>query len=72
MLGMADLEWPLCSPPKFVHPVTPLTTSARHSAWRISRGKAQFAQTTNHILHRSKLSRCFLHVTSPLLDWQPE
>ena len=45
MGGMADLEWPLCSPPKFVHPVTPLTTSARHSAWRISRGKAQFAQT---------------------------
>ena len=50
MLGMAGLEWPLCSPPRFVHPVTPLATSARHSAWRISRGEAQFAQTTKHIL----------------------
>ena len=70
MLGMADLEWPLCSPPRFVHPVTPLATSAGHSAWRISRGEARFAQTTKHILHRSRLSRWFLHVRTPLLDWQ--
>ena len=75
MLRMADLEWPLCTPPRFVHLVTPLATSARHSAWRISRGEAQFAQTTKHILHRSRLSRWLLvhvvlHDRTPLLDWQ--
>jgi len=41
MGGMAVLEWPLCTPPGYVHRVIPLATSARHSAWCISWGEAQ-------------------------------